>query len=220
MHILSDFGNSLSGILLEISRLLQTTFFLFCTCRPRTHAYGFMGRFGAEKFEVYHWKQARDAARAQDEDRAAAVRQQLAQMGFAVADTDDDLLRACDYDLQHVIECLVKVGAGAGRGAGRRRAGAARGARRQDHGRGARRAPRQRPEEAANVDAAEAIADEELAFPTRKHVYELTGLLHIRIHICTFICICICTCVSICTLHGYVCMYVTKQVRQTPARRR
>ena len=179
-----------------------------------------MGRFGAEKFEVYHWKQARDAARAQDEDRAAAVRQQLAQMGFAVADTDDDLLRACDYDLQHVIECLVKDGAGAGRGAGRRRAGAARGARRQDHGRGARRAPRQRPEEAANVDAAEAIADEELAFPTRKHVYELTGLLHIRIHICTFICICICTCVSICTLHGYVCMYVTKQVRQTPARRR
>jgi len=149
-----------------------------------------MRRFDAEKFEVYRWRQARDAARAQDEGRAAAVRQQLAEMGFAVANADDDLLRDCGYNLQHVIECLVKVGAGAGRGAVpgdaagrpkdtqdyRRRAAAARGARRQDHGRGARRASRQRPEEAANVDAPEAIADEELEFPTRKHMHELTGL--------------------------------------------
>ena len=42
-----------------------------------------------------------------DERRAAAVRQQLAEMGFAGADADDGLLRACDYDVARVIDRLV-----------------------------------------------------------------------------------------------------------------
>jgi len=41
-----------------------------------------------------------------------AVRQQLAVMGFAGADVDDGLLRACDYDVARVIDRLVGGGAG------------------------------------------------------------------------------------------------------------
>ena len=46
-----------------------------------------------------------------DERRAAAVRQQLAEMGFAGADADDGLLRACAYDVARVIDRLVGGGA-------------------------------------------------------------------------------------------------------------
>jgi len=60
----------------------------------------------------------RDAQRDADERRAAAVRQQLAEMGFAEgADADDGLLRACDYDVARVIDRLVGGGAGAAGGA-------------------------------------------------------------------------------------------------------
>ena len=55
----------------------------------------------------------RDAPRVTDERRAEAVRQQLAEMGFAGADADDGLLRACAYDVARVIDRLVEGGAGA-----------------------------------------------------------------------------------------------------------
>jgi hypothetical protein len=51
------------------------------------------------------------APRAVDECRAQAVRQQLAQMGFAGADADAALLRACDYDVARVVDRLVEGGA-------------------------------------------------------------------------------------------------------------
>jgi hypothetical protein len=51
------------------------------------------------------------APRAVDECRAQAVRQQLAQMGFAGADADAALLRACDYDVARVVDRLVQGGA-------------------------------------------------------------------------------------------------------------
>jgi hypothetical protein len=50
-------------------------------------------------------------ARAVDERRAQAVRQQLAQMGFAGTDADAALLRACDYDVARVLDRLVEGGA-------------------------------------------------------------------------------------------------------------
>ena len=51
------------------------------------------------------------APRAVDECRAQAVRQQLAQMGFAGVDPDAALLRACDYDVARVVDRLVEEGA-------------------------------------------------------------------------------------------------------------
>ena len=59
----------------------------------------------------------RDAQRAADEGCAVAVRQQLAEIGFADAGADDGLLRACDYDVARVIDRLVGGGAGAAGGA-------------------------------------------------------------------------------------------------------
>ena len=50
-------------------------------------------------------------ARAVVERRAQAVRQQLAQMGFAGTDADAALLRACDYDVARVLDRLVEGGA-------------------------------------------------------------------------------------------------------------
>jgi len=50
-------------------------------------------------------------ARAVDERRAQAVRQQLAQMGFAGTDADAALLRACDYGVARVLDRLVEGGA-------------------------------------------------------------------------------------------------------------
>ena len=43
---------------------------------------------------------------ATDERRAEAVRQKLADMGFAGTNVDDSLLRACDYDVSRVIDHL------------------------------------------------------------------------------------------------------------------
>jgi hypothetical protein len=43
---------------------------------------------------------------AADERRAEAVRQKLADMGFAGTNVDDSLLRACDYDVSRVIDHL------------------------------------------------------------------------------------------------------------------
>ena len=43
---------------------------------------------------------------AADERRAEAVRQKLADMGFAGTNVDDGLLRACDYDVSRVIDHL------------------------------------------------------------------------------------------------------------------
>ena len=59
----------------------------------------------------------RDAQRAADGGCAVAVRQQLAEIGFADAGADDGLLRACDYDVARVIDRLVGGGAGAAGGA-------------------------------------------------------------------------------------------------------
>jgi hypothetical protein len=53
------------------------------------------------------------APRAADKCRAQAVRQRLAEMGFAGADADAALLRACDYDLARVLDRLVEQGAAA-----------------------------------------------------------------------------------------------------------
>jgi len=53
------------------------------------------------------------APRPADERSAQAVRQQLAEMGFAGADADAALLRACDYDIALVLDRLLEGGAAA-----------------------------------------------------------------------------------------------------------